>query len=62
MPQLVGLSQTDAQHILSAAGLRGVKLSFAPSAQGAHGSVILQSPSPGSRISPAGTVELHIAE
>jgi len=57
MPQLIGLNDADAQHRLDAAGLRH-KLNYVTAPQWPHGSVIDQSPAPGSRIPVSAAVEL----
>lgn len=62
MPILVGLSQTEAQRILASAWLKAVKLTFVPVPEGAHGTVLVQSPPHGVRVTPSTTVELQISE
>ncbi|HEX2712490.1 MAG TPA: PASTA domain-containing protein [Candidatus Acidoferrales bacterium] len=62
MPFLIGLSATEAQRQLGAAGLRAVKVmrQFAP--QWPAGTVIEQKPQQGARVSPVDSVELQVAE
>jgi beta-lactam-binding protein with PASTA domain len=62
MPMLMGLSQSDAQARLFSVGLRSNKLSFVPSTDGVHGTVLLQSPLPGARVSATSAIELKVAE
>lgn len=62
MPDYVGMATGEAQRRITAAGLRLSRITFVPGPGGAHGVVVQQIPSRGSRI-PAGTqIELQVAE
>jgi serine/threonine-protein kinase len=62
MPALLGQTPSDAQRALALAGLRGVKLVFAPDPQGSHGTILSQSPAPGARVTKSSPIELQISE
>lgn len=62
MPALVGLTQSDADRELAAAGLRVAKLTYLPSTQWPHGTVLEQAPAGGARIAPDTPVELQVAQ
>jgi|ERR1017187_1727493 serine/threonine-protein kinase len=61
MPFFIGLSDVETVRQLNSAGLRNVKSTTAPSPQWPVGTVIEQSPSPGSRLPMDGQVEIKIA-
>src|SRR6266481_3532916 len=60
MPDLTGLTESDAQRRLDAAGLRR-KVNYLSAPQWPHGSVIDQSPLAGSRLPAASTIELTVS-
>src|SRR5690349_23530341 len=57
MPHFAGMTESDAQHRLDAAGLRR-KVNYVSAPQWPHGTVIDQSPLAGSRLPAASTIEL----
>lgn len=62
MPQLVGLSLGDAESILAGAKLKVTKLTFTPVLGAAHGTVVGQTPTRGSRVEAGAGIELELAE
>jgi len=60
MPHFVGMTESDAQRRLDAAGLRR-KVNYVAAPQWPHGTVIDQSPLAGSRLPAASTIELTVA-
>src|SRR5712664_201288 len=60
MPHFVGMTESDAQRRLDAAGLRR-KVNYVTAPQWPHGSVIDQSPLAGSRLPAASTIELTVS-
>jgi beta-lactam-binding protein with PASTA domain len=60
MPHFVGMTESDAQRRLDAAGLRR-KVNYVSAPQWPHGSVIDQSPLAGSRLPAPSTIELTVA-
>ncbi len=62
MPFLVGLSATEAQRQLGAAGLRAVKVTSQAAPQWPAGTVMEQKPPHGARVSRDDAVELQVAE
>lgn len=62
MPDLTGLSVTDAQRRLFLADLRVIKIVPTPSAYAPRGSVIAHLPPRGARVTPNTPIELHVVE
>jgi beta-lactam-binding protein with PASTA domain len=62
MPELVGLSLGEAEKKLSSAGLKVSKLTFSPVPGALHGAVIGQSPPRGTRVDPASSIDLQVAQ
>src|SRR3979490_446036 len=60
MPHFVGMTESDAQRRLDATGLRR-KVNYVSAHQWPHGSVIDQSPLPGSPLPAASTIDLTVA-
>jgi len=61
MPFFIGLSDVETQRQLNSAGVRNVKSIPVPSPQWPVGTVIEQSPAPGSRLATDGQVEIKVA-
>ncbi len=62
MPWLVGMPLPDADRLLSSAGLKLAKTTFAPSPQWPKGAITQQTPEPGSKISSDSDIELVAAQ
>jgi len=62
MPALGGLTLGEAEAKLNAGGMKLVKLTTQPATSDAHGVVVGQTPSPGTRIEPGASVELAVTE
>lgn len=60
MPYLIGLNEVDAQRRLGAADLHP-KIKYEPAPQWPRGAIIAQNPLPGTRVTPAATLELTVA-
>ena len=61
MPFFIGLSGVETQRQLGSAGVRNVRSTPVPSPQWPVGTVIEQSPAPGSRLATDGQVEIKVA-
>jgi beta-lactam-binding protein with PASTA domain len=62
MPWLVGLSQPDADHILSAGGLKLAKTNSVSSPQWPKGAITDQTPEAGTKINSDSVIVLTVAE
>lgn len=62
MPWLVGMSQPDADRLLTSAGIKLSKANYIPSPQWPRGAVISQSPDAGSKITSDTTIEMDVSE
>jgi eukaryotic-like serine/threonine-protein kinase len=62
MPWLVGMSQPDADRLLTSAGLKLAKTTYAPSPQWPKGAVTDQTPEPGTKITNESAIELVVAQ
>jgi serine/threonine-protein kinase len=62
MPEVAGLPLAEAQAKLSAAGLKGSKVTTVPSADQPPGTVIGQTPTRGQRVDAGMTIELQVVE
>ncbi|HLW97334.1 MAG TPA: PASTA domain-containing protein [Candidatus Acidoferrales bacterium] len=61
MPFFIGLSEGESQRQLTSVGVKNIKSTPVPAAQWPIGTVMDQSPSPGSRVALDGFVELKVA-
>lgn len=62
MPWTVGMSLSDADRLLTSAGLKFSKTTFAPSPQWPKGAITEQTPEPGSKISSDSAIEVVVAQ
>ena len=62
MPWLVGMALPDADRLLSSAGLKLSKTTFAPSPQWPKGAVTEQTPGPGTKITSESDIEMVVAQ
>jgi beta-lactam-binding protein with PASTA domain len=62
MPFLVGLNEADAQRAITSVGVHGLRITPVPAIQWPAGTVIEQSPAPGSRLSVDGPAEIKVAQ
>ncbi|MGH9681288.1 MAG: PASTA domain-containing protein, partial [Candidatus Acidiferrales bacterium] len=62
MPSLVGTPLPEADRLLSTGGLKLSKLSYAPTTEWSKGSVVEQTPGPGSKITSDTSIELVVSQ
>ncbi|HXP82868.1 MAG TPA: PASTA domain-containing protein [Verrucomicrobiae bacterium] len=62
MPWLVGMSLPEADRLLTSAGLKLAKTTYAPSPQWPKGAVTEQSPEPGTKITNESAIEMIVAQ
>ncbi len=62
MPWLVGMSQPDADRLLTSSGLKLAKTTYAPSPQWPKGAVTEQTPEPGTKITNESAIEMIVAQ
>ncbi len=62
MPWLVGMPLPDADRLLTSAGLKLAKTTFAPSPQWPKGAIAEQTPEPGYKITSESTIEIVVAQ
>jgi serine/threonine-protein kinase len=62
MPWLVGMSQPEADRLLSSAGLKGLKTTLVPSPQWPKGAITGQTPEPGTKITSDSAIEMVVAQ
>jgi eukaryotic-like serine/threonine-protein kinase len=62
MPWLVGMSQPDADHLLTSAGLKLAKTTYVPDTRWPKSAVTEQTPEPGTKISNDSEIEMVVAQ